>query len=141
MPPCACQPAVGLHLGLLSAKARAPPNRPAPWCCLLLSAGTRLLGLVVGDLAMPLQSPAVRLATQSALLFLTSNTGGYCGTQLLRHPLSLERMRWLAEGLNHLSLPLLSMMPCSPRSMWLPQPGEPAPGCGPWGARSAGSAA
>lgn len=73
---------------------------------LVLDAGTRLLGLVIGGLVVPLP-PAATLATQLVLLFLTANLPGYCGTQLLSSPLTGQRTLLLAGALDRAALPVL----------------------------------
>ncbi len=51
--------------------------------------------------------PAATLATQLALLLLTANLPGYCGTQLLSSQLTAQRTARLAGGLDWAAMPVL----------------------------------
>lgn len=88
---------------------RPLPSQPASLHISSPAAGTRLLGLIIGGLAIP-QPPAVLAATQAVLLLCCQNNAGYCGTRLLADPLSGRRAQWLAVALDYLSLPVLAAL-------------------------------
>jgi hypothetical protein len=71
--------------------------------------GTRLNGLAVGGVAIPLP-PSVTLATQAALLALTANSRGYCATRLLAAPLMQRRAACLAAALDVAAAPALLLL-------------------------------
>ncbi|KAL4458307.1 hypothetical protein ABPG75_013172 [Micractinium tetrahymenae] len=55
--------------------------------------------------------PLACLLTHLALMLLTWNPAGYCGTQLLSSPLSRLRQQWAGKALEYATLPLVAAQP------------------------------
>lgn len=100
----------GATSALMLANAATPGWQGAIKDFIRVLGGTRLLLLAVCGvvLAMP---PGVTLVAQAALLALTANNTAYCSTQLLSHPLTQRRARWLASHLELGGATLLALNP------------------------------
>ncbi|KAI7839086.1 hypothetical protein COHA_007228 [Chlorella ohadii] len=66
------------------------------------------LAMPITQQLMVLLPPVATAAVQAVLVVLTWNPAGYCNTPMMRHPLTVGRLRRLAAALDWASLPMLA---------------------------------